>query len=166
MALAKRDDLKAIRAEYENSPLSIRSLAAKYGISKSTLAARAQSEHWHRSPISSFLDGQNRAGVQDTVQAENEQVDALAIALQGLAGLAVIVKQSMDLREHKLLADALSQYFKVILAAPPQEQSRRGYLDPELIACMPESDQNEMQRILVAAEARLNEKITPLRKPV
>jgi len=82
MALAKHPaNWAMIRAAFEGSPLSIRSIAAKFGVPKSTLLGRIRSEHWQRSADSHMTalgDGPTGDGPTDTTLSA--PVDVVAIA--------------------------------------------------------------------------------------
>jgi len=114
-------DWKAIRTEYEQGA-SLRSLAAKHGVSKSVIGERKFKERWveHRT---------------DTVRTPDRiplsrptplslPADALSIARIGLSQLAqhLQAEDLLPISSHKSLSDALAQYVKVLIVAPREAE--------------------------------------------
>ncbi len=169
MALSKHPaNWRAVRQEFETTPLSIRSLALKFNIPKSTLLNRIRVEGWQRSTGEHMTD---LGGHGPMVQPDGPtDVDPVAIAQAILRILTeVISREHIDIRELKSLSDTLASCQKVLVSVGPAAQDpRRSYIAPELIACMPPGDQDEMERILANAEvawdSQSNEKVPPIRK--
>ncbi len=119
-----------IRQEYEQGA-SLRSLAAKHDVGKSTIAERKLKEQWterrtdtgHRTPDIMPLPRPSSIPVSS---------DALSIARIGLHQLAQHLQTDdlLTIASHKSLADALSQYVKVLLTAPQETETREGMLIP------------------------------------
>lgn len=149
-------DWEAIKAEYEQGD-SQRVLAARHNVPRTTIASRAKVEHWKHPQ--SFRP-------PPTMDEQPDEDDLFSLAQFALSKLAVHLKGDLELKDHKLFADALNQYSKVIAAAPPAPSSQSSYIAPELIAVMTPQEQDIVQKILSEAEQRLkqDEKITPLRR--
>ncbi len=144
----------AIRQEYEQGD-SLRVLAARHGVGVTTIHDRSKSEHWVRTL------GERKT---NTERPPIPTDDAFSLARYALHKLIELAQGDLDLKDHKLLSDALSQYNKVIAAAPPQPTSQSSYIAPELIAVMTPQEQDMVQKILSEAEQRLGEKVTPIRR--
>lgn len=146
---------ETIRQEYEQGD-SLRVLAARHGVGVTTIHDRSKSEQWVRTL------GERKP---NTEQPPIPTDDAFSLARFALHKLVELAQGDLDLKDHKLLSDALSQYNKVIAAAPPT-QTRGSYIAPELIAVMTPQEQDIVQKILSEAEQRLkqDEKVTPMRR--
>jgi len=171
MALSKHPaNWRAIRAEFETTPLSIRSIALKFNVPKSTLLNRIRVEQWQRSTVSNMTD---LGGHGPMVQPDGPtDVDPVVIAMAILRTLAEVVsRENLDMRELKSASDSLSSCQRVIIAAGPAPQ-RNSYIEPALLEEMPPPDRDSLERIFVDAEARLaakrerEEKISPMRKRI
>jgi hypothetical protein len=169
MAVAKHpvEDWAAIESEYRAGPLSLRSIALKYGVPRSTIADKAKAEGWKRSPSIVLRPGPGRT---KPALPDAEHLSAAAIAQYCLHGLAQLVEQGLSLVDYKVLSDALASFHKILITSSPVQEQRLSYLSPELIGAMSSQEQEIVQKILAAAEQRLaalrDEKITPMRKPV
>lgn len=117
-------DWEAIERDF-HAGQSLRVLAARYGIPKSTI-------HKHfNAPVKKdgYVDmggtdgGQSVDSGQAFLPLSTEDIGTLTRRL--IDQLSLIAKESLTLKEHALLANALSQYNKVMLTAP-QEQQHRG----------------------------------------
>ena len=100
-------DWEAIKRDYENG-LSQRSLSAKYDVPKTTILRRAQSENWTRTAMDRIAD---QSGPVDQPPASS----TVALASSMITQLATIAKVPLDLKEHNLFAQALSQYNKIVV---------------------------------------------------
>jgi len=145
---------ESIRTEYEQGD-SLRVLAARHGVGVTTIHDRSKSERWVRTL------GERKT---NTERPPIPTDDAFSLARFALHKLIELAQGDLDLKDHKLLSDALSQYNKVIAAAPPQPSSQSSYIAPELISVMTPQEQDMVQKILSEAEQRLGEKVTPMRK--
>jgi hypothetical protein len=105
-----------IKKDYENG-LSLRTLDTKYGVSKSSIQRHAEAENWQRGTSPTTVP----FAVPD-VPAENE-THVAQVARSMVHQLATIAQSTLDLKEHKLFADALSQYNKVLITSPEQPAS-------------------------------------------
>ena len=145
---------ESIRTEYEQGD-SLRVLAARHGVGVTTIHDRSKSERWVRTL------GERKT---NTERPPIPTDDAFSLSRFALHKLIELAQGDLDLKDHKLLSDALSQYNKVIAAAPPQPSSQSSYIAPELISVMTPQEQDMVQKILSEAEQRLGEKVTPMRK--
>lgn len=114
-------DWEAIQRDYENG-LSLRVLAAKYGVSKSAI-------HKHCGKPSTLVavdTGRTKDGHSvDSGQASTPtSTDIVELAKRLVAQLAQTVDAPPDLKEHSQIANALSQYNKIIATAPAQEHPK------------------------------------------
>jgi hypothetical protein len=118
-------DWEAIQQEYEAGGISLRALAAKYAIPLSTLYDR--SRKWNRtSPNTEQQKKPNTDQFQlQLVKMEAPSpANAVEAAHLGITILVTYIKQhqkEMDLSDHVKAANALSQYNKIIINAPPDE---------------------------------------------
>ncbi len=102
-------DWELIKKEYEQG-LSLRVLSTKYGIGKSTIHEHAVDGHWTRT-----ANGQ----IPDNGHAPLAPASTTVELARGMIGqLATIAKVPLDLKEHNLFAQALSQYNKIMVTAP------------------------------------------------
>ncbi len=134
--------------------MSLRTLEAKYDIRKSTLAYRFNKPFREAS-----LDNAHSDIGQIGQPCTAPPTDIVALVKRLIEQLSRISKDELDLKEHNLLAQALSQYFKIMVAAPAQEQSA-GQQQFDL-SILTEEELEQVQSIFAQAEARLN--ITPIR---
>lgn len=117
-------DWQAIRSDYESGGMSLRQLAATYGISKTYLIEKRNKEGWNRPQADRPTS--DRPG---PIPISHLPVpsDAVSIARIGLSQLAKHLQSNeiLEIKDHKSLSDALAQYVKVLQTAPkedPQEQ--------------------------------------------
>jgi hypothetical protein len=97
-------DWEAIKKDFE-SGLSLRTLSAKHDIGKSTIHEHAIAGQWQRTNVGQLPD------IGQTPVAPANSTVALANSMIGQ--LATIAKVPLDLKEHNLFAQALSQYNKI-----------------------------------------------------
>ena len=134
-------DWDAIRADYEAGKMSLRRLALFYGVSKTYLIERRDKENWRKpttdrpptdhivKPASSRARSEKKEPTTPPLTRPAPRA-ALEIARSGLALLGQCVDvESLTLTEHKLVADSLSQYVKVLVTAPPDEGSQGIMID-------------------------------------
>lgn len=147
--MANNTDWQAMRADYEQG-MSLRALAAKYGISKTYIIEKRDREQWNRPPTT---DRPTTVPMRlpSSYTPPPAPAGAIAIARAGLRLLGNNVNvQSLTLTEHKLLADSLSQYVKVLVTAPAEDESDQGiYVD---FAKLPTWKRVEMRRLLAAPD--------------
>lgn len=111
-------DWQAIRAEFEQG-ISQRSLALKYGTTQASISRHATKEHWCITPriipVSVIQETAEELSERDLVQ---KALNQLAVYLDG-EGL-------IGLNQHKLFADALSQYIKLKMLFPSDQPTASG----------------------------------------
>ncbi len=166
-------DWPSIKKDYEQG-MSLRSLSTHYGPGKSTIHERALAEQWTRPDVTRTPDIQprrtsdkkERTSSRTSPRTEPEQppdpttVDLARVAIGQLSDIA---KVPMDLKEHTLFAQALSQYNKVIVTAPQEQELPRG-VDFSIFT---EQELSVIQPIFAIAEARERERqknIIPIRR--
>lgn len=142
-----------IRTEYEHGA-SQRSLAKKHGVAQPTISERAKKEQWQHSPIIPLSE--------PIIYSET---DEFAIVQKAINHLATFLENTdqMDLKDHKLFADALSQYMKIKLLAPAGEDFSAFDMREFLAGCTDE-ELEIVRPIIAAVQARRSEKITPIKK--
>lgn len=146
-----------IRAEYEQGTPQ-RRLAAKFGISQAAISQRAKREEWVINKLIIPI-------TDDNPPAESDN-PFLTLVYKAIRDLAKHLEFHLDLREHKLLADALSQYTKVKLAFPDEDQAAPFDLRDFLAGCTDE-ELEQLRPILLNVQARIEaeqEKIRPIKK--
>ena len=155
-------DWPTIRAEYE-AGASQRSLAKKFGIAQPTISERAKKEQWKHAPIIPLSE-----------PITYSETDEFAIVQKAINHLATFLQNEdqMDLKDHKLFADALSQYMKIKLLAPAGDQEENAHHDMRRIVASATPEESIIIQpalpILHAISQRLQEQdtgnITPIRK--
>lgn len=149
-------DWASIQSDYEQG-LSLRILADKYDISKSMIHKKSTQEGW---TVSTKIGGQEWTPPNHTNKEPSTDIAALANTMVGhLAEMAV--KPLLDLREHKLFADALSQYGKILLVDaangknPLQGSSDQGVLVPhDLLQYIAPEELANIEKYIENAEGR------------
>ncbi len=134
-------DWQQIRSECEQGA-SQKSLAAKYHITQQAISKRALKEGWVVSP----------QGI--VVSPTTDQPDLVD---QALADLAIHLtdhpeEAKLELKEHKLFADAFSQYMKAKLLFPTEQEIHDGLVIP--YHHLSARARMEIQRILMEDEQR------------
>jgi hypothetical protein len=126
-------DWTAVRAEYEQGA-SLRALAARYDVSKSTIARRKHEEQWIepsrvndtiKGAITKML-GHGTVGHPPLPVPFPVSDDAATIARIGLHQLAQHLQtdEILPISSHKSLSDALAQYVKVLIVAPRETEAQ------------------------------------------
>ncbi len=147
-------DWQAIRRDYE-AGASLRTLEADYGKSASAICRRAQKEGWERQ------------AQQDATQRNITPLpllplpaDAHSLARNGLSQLARHLQAEglLDIKDHKLLSDALAQYVKVLVTAPQEQPEQEDGLFIPLGRISPET-RMEIRRLL-ARDAQEREQVS------
>jgi predicted transcriptional regulator len=150
-------DWTSIKAEYEQG-LSQRSLALKYGISQAAISQKASKEKWLIKPLITPATVISSDNLSDVDQA-------IADLMQHLTGDPK--KAKLLIKEHKLFADAMSQYKKLKTTSPDDEQEYGKYdLREFLASCTPEelAVVVPITKAVAARKAEADGKITPLRR--
>jgi hypothetical protein len=142
-------DWIAIRNEYENG-LSLRQLAATYGVSKTYIIEKRNKENWNR-PDRPDRPTRPTDRPHTPIQHLPMPDDAVSIARFGLQQLAQHLQSEdiLSISSHKSLSDALAQYVKVLITAPQEEESSGIYLD---LRKLPAWKRMELRRLLAAEE--------------
>ena len=150
-------DWDAIRSDYEDG-ISLRTLSTKYTVPKTTIIRHQQAEGWERTADRTISRTPDRPPMTKVVGLADSMIDQLA----------VISKIPLDLKEHKLFADALSQYNKILVSDPTAQQDEaHGPVPAELLPFVDEKDLAAIDAILSRAQERKMEaeqKITPIRR--
>jgi hypothetical protein len=155
-------DWGAIRAEYEAGTMSLRRLALAHGVSKTYLIERRDRENWQKpttdrpptdhliKPISRGSKGGTKVPTTPPLTTPAPRA-ALEIARLGLALLGQCANvESLTLNEHKLLADSLSQYVKVLVTAPQDDGSQGIMID---LAKLSPAKRIALKQLLAAPES-------------
>jgi hypothetical protein len=140
-----------IRAEYE-AGASQRSLATKYGVSQARISQIAKRDGWIIAPL---------IIPQQLISSDNipdQGIADLANYLNGTPGNA-----KMLLNEHKLFADAYTQYRKAKMLEPAGDDFSAFDMREFLAGCTDE-ELEIVRPIIAAVQARRADKITPIKK--
>lgn len=117
-------DWPAIRKRYEGGDINLSSLERDFAVTRQAIRKRLLKEGWVTPSVPSKF--------QVTVTHVTEPPrpvelpippDAVEIARAGLRQLAQLFENqnTIEIRDHKSLSDALAQYVKVIVTAPARE---------------------------------------------
>jgi len=117
-------DWKAIQAEYEQGA-TLRALAAKYDVSKTTLIRKRNSEGWTTDRTTGPRTGPHTP-ISGPIAHFPIPDDAATIARIGLHQLAQHLQadEILPISSHKSLSDALAQYVKVLIVAPRETEAQ------------------------------------------
>ena len=133
-------DWPAIEKDFA-AGLSLRVLATKYGVSKSAI-------HKHCNPPVDKVGTDGGQSVDNNGQAST---DIVALTRRLVDQLATIAKTPLlDLKEHGQIANALSQYNKIIQTAPTDQELPKG-IDWSIFN---QEELDIIQPIFAAAEER------------
>jgi transposase-like protein len=137
-----------IRQEYEKGA-SLRSLATKHDVPKTSLIRKRDAEGWTRTGGPVLVHGPVD---QEPPQGVQPPADALTIARLGLRQLAQHLqgKDTLSIANHKLLSDALATYVKVLLMVPREVDTQDGLVLP-LEKLLPET-RTAIRRLLAEDE--------------
>lgn len=153
-------DWQAIRND-RDAGMSFRVLSAKYGVPLGTLAYNLKKEPSSNVPRTNLerVQAVERIEQQRPVQPSlpDTPTDLIELVKRLIDQLSRIAKDELDLKEHTLLSQSLSQYYKILVAPPAQEQ-QPGQFD---LSILNEEELEQVQRIFAQAESRMN--ITPIR---
>ena len=137
-------DWPSIRAEFEQG-LSQRTLAPKYGISQSAISQKAKKESWIITPLI--------IPASDLITDKSDN-DLLAIVQLLLKKTAEHAEGNLEPKDIKLLADALSQFHKIKLTLPPEEQDLSQYDLRLLLADATPDELAVVQPVFATIDAR------------
>jgi len=162
-------DWERVKAGYEQGVLSLRSLAAASGHKRSTIQSRAKAEKWEKPdgfrPPPTLLA--ELSEVAEKVAELAEDSDDLTVVTLALSDLAQHLtgdpaQAKLQLNQHKLFADSLSQYIKVKYTLPASGTAPAG-IDWDLFT---PDELSVLRPIFERAEARKQkpENVTVFRK--
>lgn len=114
-------DWAVIREQYESGRASLSSLEREHGVSRQAIKKHVLKEGWVTPRLQVTV---THVTVPPVPVKLPIPADAVAIARAGLKQLAKHFEDNacIDIRDHKSLSDALAQYVKVIVTAPPKEE--------------------------------------------
>ena len=146
----------SIREDYEHG-LSLRVLAAKYTISKSMIHKKATQEQWTVEPQKSGQSGGQWTRLSASDQPLSSEIATIAKTMVKQLGQLSKVPLT-DLRDHKMFADALSQYGKILVTdiAGQQHQETQGspIIDPSVLPYLTNEELNSIEKFVAQAEQR------------
>ncbi|SRR6266550_1229659 len=145
-------DWAAIEKDRAEENLSLRTLASKHGVPFTTIA-----DHFKRRATYSPRTDSVQS-VQDTLEPS---IDIVALAKRLVDQLSRIAKDELDLKEHTLLSQSLSQYYKIMYAPPPAQPETNQPGQHFDLSILNEEELEQVQRIFAQAELRSN--IIPIR---
>jgi len=142
--MSENPDWESIHTKYEQGA-SLRDIVREHGSSIATISRCARHEGWVR-PITPL---ETRKVKHETPMPLHVSSDALSIARIGLHQLAQHLQTDdlLTIASHKSLADALSQYVKVLLTAPQEAETREGLLIP--LEGISDYTRREIRRLLL-----------------
>jgi hypothetical protein len=150
-------DWTAIRSGFEQGA-SQRSLAREFGVTQPTISERAKKEGWQHTtnplpiiPLSEPI-------------SDRETHDLLSVVSTLLQKVALHAQSNLEPKDIKLLADALSQFHKIKITTPQQDQDFSAFDMREFLAECTDEELAIVKPIIAAVQARREEKITPLRR--
>jgi len=122
-------DWSVIRQEYEQGA-TLRALAAKHDVSKTTLIRKRDSEGWTKDQPTGPRTGPHTPTGGPLHLPVSD--DAATIARIGLHQLALHLQADniLPIASHKSLSDALAQYVKVLVTAPRETETQDGLVIP------------------------------------
>ncbi len=118
-------DWDAIQADYEQGGMSVRALAAKYDVAPTTLYDR--SRKWSRTPEQPKTRTPEHVQLK-LVKAElpspPNAVEGANLGIDSLIAYLKANRARMDLSDHAKAANALWQYNRIVVNAPPQDDEQ------------------------------------------
>lgn len=151
-----------IRAEYEHGA-SLRFLAAKYSVPKSTIESRAKVGNWSK-PKPDMIQTSPIPLSDLPTLSETSDLSTIEKVIQLITRR---LEEEPDNRDIKMLMDSLSQAYKIKLLVPAGDQEEQSLHIKKILA---EATEEELHRIspdINAIIARLQAEennITPIRK--
>ncbi len=146
-------DWPSIRFEYEQG-FSLRSLAAKYQVPKSTIESRAKTGNWTKSDI---------LRTSPLPLSELSETSDLATIEKAIRLITRRLEEEPDNKDIKMLMDSLSQAYKIKMFLPAEDDL--GAFDMrEFLAGCTDEELEIVRPIIAAVQARRSEKITPIKK--
>src|SRR5947209_7447071 len=118
-------DWSAIRQEYESGASKV-ALSTKHGITRQAIIKKSRKENWI-TPLVTAPEHLVTPPVTNALPVDLTELSDLEKIEKALADLyRHLARGSLELTQHKLFADALSQYMKLKLLIP-QEQENSPY---------------------------------------
>jgi len=169
-------DWDRVRTGYEQG-ISLRSLAAASGHKKSTIESRAKAGKWakpdpFRTPPVLLAEVSEEVSEVSAVLAQDSDSDDMTVVTQAMADLAHHLagepaQAKLQLSQHKLFADSLSQYIKVKYAIPATGTPPAGidwdiFTPDELAILRPIFERAEARQLPIPKKP---ENVTAFRKP-
>jgi len=144
-------DWSKIREEYEQG-VSLRQLATNHNVSKTYIIEKRNKENWTRPLPTDRPTTTDRVPTPLKPKPLPIPADARAIARTGLSQLARHLEGDdlLPITCHKLISDSLSQYVKVLITAPAENEAQDGLVLP-LEKLLP-STRMEIRRLLAEDE--------------
>jgi hypothetical protein len=159
-------DWPSIRAEYE-SGASKQALSIKHGITRQAIIKQARKGKWI-TPLVTAPEHMVTPPVTNALPINLEKLSDLEIVEKAIADLYRHLEAGhLELNQHKLFADALSQYRKIKLLIPPEQENYAAYDMREfLAACTPEelAVVIPITKAVATRKTEQDNKITPLRR--
>lgn len=148
-------DWPAIRAQYEQG-VSQKTLGAHHNVSQQAISKRARKEGWTVEQVVPLVVSPTTS-YNNTQPPADEDIPTIEIVEHALRSLAQHLNNNdeMDLRGHKLFADALSQYVKLkLLVAPSDQQPTASGLPAELLPYATLEELSSIEAIMKTIEER------------
>lgn len=143
-----------IRSEYEQG-ISQNTLAKRHGISQQAISKRARKEEWQILEMMPQVVSPTTSYNQPDPDEDTPTIEIVERALRSLAQHLNEDDGKMDLKSHKLFADALSQYVKLkLLVAPADQRPTASGLPAELLPYATLDELAALDSIVKAIEER------------
>lgn len=161
-------DWAAIRRDYEQGR-SLRSLEKQYPVTRPAIAKHAKKEGWQAPDMPIVSIPYHEVSTLETF-SEPDVDPLLGLVNDAITDLARHLDNHLELKEHKLLADALSQYVKIKLSLPGKadQTSQVAAFDiRDLLASATDDELELLRPVIKNVQARIDEqqeKIRPIKK--
>ena len=159
-------DWPSIRQEYVQGASKL-ALSMKHGISRQAIIKQARKGKWI-APLVTAPEYKVTPPVTNALPINLTELTDLQIVEKAIADLYRHLEAGhLELNQHKLFADALSQYRKIKLLIPPEDQEHSAYdlrqfldlcTDEELAIVMP------ITKAVAARKAEQDDKVKPIRR--
>lgn len=149
-------DWPAIREKFEQG-ISQRTLARRYGVNQASISRRANKEAWNINPR--ITPASER--ISDALP--EKPPETLAEAVEALIQKVIVYAQrdNLEVKDVKLLADAISQFHKIRLTSPSTQQFTESGFPADLLTYLTTDQLAEiaqhrqaMDEVLEVAKAR------------
>jgi hypothetical protein len=157
-------DWPSIRQEYEHGA-SKQALSIKHGITRQAIIKQARKGKWI-APLVTSPEYKVTSHVTNALPINMVELSDLEIVEKAIADLYRHLEAGhLELNQHKLFADALSQYRKIKLLIPPEDQEHSADSLRALLDKATNEELTTMLAIIKAIKDREAEgNITPIRK--